>query len=276
MINNISFPALGLDFTINRAAFSVFGADIYTYGLLIGAGIILGFVYAVREADRVGLKQDDLLNMFLIAVPTAIVCARIYYVVFSLSEYMAHPAEMFNIRNGGLAIYGGIIGSAAVIFTYCRIKKIGMGKVFDILAIGLLIGQAVGRWGNFVNGEAFGRETALPWAMKIVTDGVLVTSGAHPTFLYESLWNLCGIAVLSAYKKRTVFQGELFCGYLTWYGVGRMMIEGLRTDSLYLGVFRVSQLLSALLAAVGVAVIVFGRRNVSAANSGDDFRTIEE
>ncbi len=271
MINNISFPALGLDFTISRAAFSVFGADIYTYGLLIGAGIILGFVYAVREADKVGLKQDDLLNMFLIAVPTAIVCARIYYVIFSLNEYRAHPAEMFNIRNGGLAIYGGIIGSAAVIFTYCRVKKIDMGKVFDILAIGLLIGQVIGRWGNFVNGEAFGRETSLPWAMKIVTDGVLVTSGAHPTFLYESLWNLCGIAVLSAYKKRTVFQGELFCGYLTWYGVGRMMIEGLRTDSLYLGVFRVSQLLSALLAAVGIAVIVFGRRNVSAANNSDDF-----
>ena len=266
MVNNISFPALGLSFTINRSLFSVFGVDIYTYGLLIAAGLLLAFAYAVREADRVGIKQDDLLNLFLIAVPVSIVCARAYYVIFSWSDYKSNPIDIFNIREGGLAIYGGVIGAVAVIVTYCRAKKIGIGKVLDILAIGLLIGQAIGRWGNFVNGEAFGRETTLPWAMKIVTDGVLVTSGAHPTFLYESLWNVIGIAVLTLYKKKTVFQGELFCGYITWYGIGRAMIEGLRTDSLYLGAFRVSQIFSVLMAVAGVVIIIVGRKNTEKAS----------
>ena len=144
MVNNISFPALGLSFTINRSLFSVFGVDIYTYGLLIAAGLLLAFAYAVREADRVGIKQDDLLNLFLIAVPVSIVCARAYYVIFSWSDYKSNPIDIFNIREGGLAIYGGVIGAVAVIVTYCRAKKIGIGKVLDILAIGLLNNPSVG------------------------------------------------------------------------------------------------------------------------------------
>ena len=260
MINHISFPGLGIDLNISRAAFSIFGFDIYTYGILIALGMGLAFFYAVREADRVGLKQDDLLNMFIIAIPAAIVCARIYYVVFSWDAYKGDPLSVFDIRGGGLAIYGGIIGAVLTIFIYCRARKINIGMVLDILAVGLLIGQAVGRWGNFVNGEAFGGETSLPWAMTVVTDGVTVAKSVHPTFFYESLWNAVGIVLLLLRRRKTVFRGELFCYYLFWSGVGRTMIEGLRADSLYLGGVRVSQLLSAVLAIAAVAIIAVMRR----------------
>ena len=260
MINQISFPHLGINLELSRVAFSIFGIDIYTYGVLIALGMGLAFCYAIREADRVGLGQDDLLNMFIIAIPTAIVCARIYYVVFSWDAYKNDIWSVFDIRGGGLAIYGGICGAVLVICTYCRVKKISIGMVLDILAVGLLIGQTVGRWGNFVNGEAFGCETSLPWAMTIVCDGVTVAKSAHPTFLYESLWNAVGIVILLMRRKKTAFRGELFCYYLFWYGIGRTMIEGLRTDSLYIGGVRVSQMLSAVLAAAAIVIIVICRR----------------
>ncbi len=267
MVNHISFPGLGIELEVSRAAFSIFGMDIYTYGILIAAGLLLAFWYAVREADRVGLKQDDLLNMFIVAVPTAIVCARLYYVVFSWDSYKNDLLSIFDIRSGGLAIYGGVIGAVLAVYIYCRVKNVKIGTVLDILAVGLLIGQAVGRWGNFVNGEAFGSSTTLPWAMTIVCDGKTVTEGAHPTFLYESLWNAAGIAVLIAYKRKTVFRGELFCGYMVWYGTGRTLIEGLRTDSLYWGAFRVSQLLSAALVIAGIALISVNRRKARLKNN---------
>ncbi len=256
----ISFPNLGLEFTVNRAAFSVFGVSVYFYGLIIGLGLLLAFLYGIYETKRVGISQDDLLNMLLIALPVSIVCARLYYVVFEWDYYKDNLSEIFNIRGGGIAIYGAVIGAAAVVLTYCRVKKLSVGKCLDVLSIGLLIGQAVGRWGNFVNGEAFGTETTLPWAMTIVKNGRMVAESVHPTFLYESLWNAMGIAVLWFARKRKVFEGEVFCGYLVWYGLGRMLIEGLRTDSLYLGPFRVSQLLSVCLVILGTAIIVSMRR----------------
>lgn len=244
MINNISFPALGIELSVNRSLFSVFGIDVYTYGVLIALGLCLAFVYAVCEANRVGLSQDDLLNMFIIAVPVSIICARIYYVVFSWADYCENPIELLNIRGGGLAIYGGIIGALLSVFAYCRVKKIGVGKVWDILAVGLPIGQAIGRWGNFVNGEAFGSVCSLPWAMTIETGGRIIAESCHPTFLYESLWNAVGVVLLLIYKRRKRCDGQLFAAYLVWYGVGRVLIEGLRTDSLYIGAFRVSQLVA--------------------------------
>lgn len=259
MINHISFPRLGIEMDVSRSLFSVFGIDIYTYGILIALGLGLAFAYAVHEANKTGLAQDDLLNMFIIAVPVSIVCARLYYVAFSWGDYKNNPIEIFNIRGGGLAIYGGIIGALASVFLYCRKKKIPLGKVLDILAVGLLIGQAIGRWGNFVNGEAFGADCAMPWAMTIVQDGRTIAELCHPTFLYESLWNAAGIAVLTAYKRMKRTEGELFCAYMFWYGFGRMLIEGLRTDSLYIGAFRVSQLLAAASAILG-AVLIFWLR----------------
>lgn len=259
MINQITFPGLGLDFKVNRVAFQLFGISVYWYGLLIAVGLGLAIWYGLRESKRSGLSQDDLLNMILIAVPCAIICARLYYVIFSWDMYKDDLLSVFDIRSGGLAIYGGIIGAFLVIFFYCRKKKLSLGMVLDILAVGLLIGQAIGRWGNFVNGEAFGAKTALPWAMTIYQDGKLIAQSVHPTFFYESLWNGIGILVLLGYKRIRTFDGEVFCGYMVWYGLGRMWIEGLRADSLYIGGLRVSQLLAVLTLIAGASVIIWRR-----------------
>lgn len=260
MINNIIFPRLGIDINVSRVLFSIFGVDIYVYGAIIGLGFFLAFWYASRESKKVGLNQDDLLNMFLLAVPLAIVGARLYYVTFNWSEYENNLGEILNIRNGGLAIYGGVIAAVLTIVVYCRKKKISIGMVLDILCVGLLIGQSIGRWGNFFNGEAFGSETTLPWAMTIIGDGEIIAENAHPTFFYESLWNALGIIALLLYKKQKSFNGELFCAYMIWYGFGRMLIEGLRTDSLYIGIFRVSQLLALFSMLAGIIIIIINKK----------------
>lgn len=259
MIHQISFSGLGLDVTINRVAFRVFGIPIYWYGLLIALGLVLAILYGIRESKRVGLDQDDLLNMILLSVPVAIVCARLYYVVFSWEQYAGDWRSVFDIRSGGIAIYGGIIGVVLVLFTYCRKKKLSLGLVLDVLAIGLLIGQAVGRWGNFVNAEAFGAASDLPWAMTIKKGSEVVAWRVHPTFLYESLWNSVGILILLFYRRFHSFPGEEFCGYLIWYGLGRAWIEGLRADSLYIGTFRASQLLAIATVLVGLGIILYKR-----------------
>lgn len=260
MVSHISFPRLGLELDVRRSLFSVFGMPIYTYGILIALGLCLAYLYAIREIKKTDISTDDFFNMFLMGLPAAIIGARIYYVAFTFDAYRGNPIEIFNIRGGGLAVYGGIIGAAAVVLIYCRIKKIRTGAVLDILSVGLLIGQAIGRWGNFVNGEAFGSECSLPWAMTVVQNGRTIAEAVHPTFIYESLFNAIGILVLCAYKRRQRFDGELFCGYMLWYGTGRFFIEGLRADSLYIGGFRVSQLLSAALAAAGLILIVKNRK----------------
>ncbi len=260
MINNITFPRLGVEFEVSRSLFSVFGIDVYTYGLIIGFGVILGFAYATKEVKKQGISQDDFLNMFLIGVPAAIVCARLYYVLFSWDLYKDNLMDIFNIRGGGIAIYGGVIGASASVLIYCKKGQIDARKVFDILAVGLLIGQAIGRWGNFVNGEAFGAYTDLPWAMTIERGGVLIANSVHPTFLYESLLNAIGVLVLCLYKRKKAFDGEIFCGYMVWYGFCRMLIEGLRADSLYWGSLRVSQVLSAVLVIAGVIIIIKNRK----------------
>lgn len=260
MTNRILFPGLGLEFNIRRSLFSVFGIPVYTYGLLIAAGVCLAFIYAAREVKKAEISQDDFLNMFLIGLPVAIVCARLYYCIFRWDIYKEDIWQVLNLRGGGLAIYGGVIGAAAVVLIYCKVKKLSVGKVLDILAVGLFIGQTIGRWGNFVNGEAFGGRCNLPWAMTIIRDGRIVAEMVHPTFLYESLFNAIGIGVLLLYKRKKVFNGEIFCGYMVWYGIGRFMIEGLRADSLYIGAFRVSQLISAVIAAAGLILIVKNRK----------------
>lgn len=260
MLNVISFPGLGLEFEVRRSLFSVFGMPIYTYGLIIGLGLVLGFLYALKEVKKCGISQDDFYNMFLIGVPASIICARLYYVIFNWEYYQSNLIEVFNIRGGGIAIYGGVIGAAAAVLIYCRVKKIKIGKVLDILAVGLLIGQAIGRWGNFVNGEAFGAECSLPWAMTVEQEGKIVANMVHPTFLYESLANAAGVLFLCLYKKKKVFDGEIFCGYMVWYGVSRMFIEGLRADSLYLGPIRISQALSVVLVLLGLILIAKNRK----------------
>ncbi len=260
MINVISFPNIGLSFTVNRAAITIGGFSVYWYGIIIALGLLLAVAYGIRECPKVGISHDDFFNMLIIALPVSVICARAYYVIFSWELYQNNIAGIFDIRNGGIAIYGAVIGAAAVVLAYCRKKKLNVGAVLDVLAIGLLIGQAIGRWGNFVNGEAFGAVTALPWAMTVERGGVVVGESVHPTFLYESLWNGIGIAVLLTYKKIKKFDGEIFAGYMVWYGLGRAMIEGLRADSLYIGPIRVSQMLAFVCVIVGTVIIIYKRK----------------
>lgn len=260
MNNTITFPHLGIELNVNRAVFEVGNFPIYWYGFIIACGLILAIVYGVRESRRVGLDGDDFFDLLLVALPTAVICARIYYVIFSWDLYRGDILSVFDIRSGGLAIYGGIIGAAAAVYFCCKKKNLKIGIVLDILAVGLLIGQSIGRWGNFVNGEAFGGYTDLPWAMTIVSDGRTIAESVHPTFLYESIWNAIGIAVLLMYKKIRKFDGELFAFYMLWYGTGRMFIEGLRADSLYMGNLRVSQILSVVISVVGIVILLRGRK----------------
>lgn len=252
----ISFPAIGL--TLDPPRFIALGPmKIYFYGLIIATGLVLAVAYALRRKAAFGIREDDLMDGVLWVTPFAIVCARAYYVIFRWSEqYAADPISALYIWKGGLAIYGGVIGAAVGIVVFCRLRKIKVAAVLDLVSLGFLIGQSMGRWGNFFNREAFGAETDLPWKM-----GLMNTAGevmyVHPTFLYESVWNLCGLALLHAASKRRRYDGQIALGYAAWYGLGRAIIEGLRTDSLYWGPFRVSQLLAALSCAAAVAALVW-------------------
>ena len=243
----ITFPNLGLEFNPSPVAFTVFGKDIYWYGIIIAVGFILAVVYAMARADQFGLTEDNILDMLFAAVPAAIVCARAYYCLFYWELYAENPISVLYIWEGGLAIYGGVIGAVAAVLIFCKVKKLPAGPMMDIGGLGLLIGQLVGRWGNFINREAHGAETAGFLKMGL-TDAAGSVTYYHPTFLYESVWNLIGFVLLHVYSKRRKFDGEVFALYVAWYGLGRAWIEGLRTDSLYLfgtGI-RVSQLLAAV------------------------------
>mgnify|MGYP000018389386 CR=1 FL=1 len=255
MVNEIAFPGLGIGSMHIKNTFLFFGFSIHWYGVIIALGIILAYLFAVYEGKKRGVSQDTLLDIVIFGLPAAIICARIYYVIFEWDQYKNNLLDIFKIWEGGLAIYGGVIGACISTFCYCRVKKISFPKVADIGGFGLLIGQAIGRWGNFVNAEAYGAETTLPWRMELVDLGISV----HPTFLYESLWNIIIFLLLLWYRKKQKFDGEIFLLYLAGYGLGRFWIEGLRTDSLFLGSLRVSQLVAALCVIVCVALVVFIR-----------------
>ena len=250
MEHTIGFPNLGLEFTLSRVACTVLGKDIYWYGIIICAGFILAALYVNSRTKDFGITSDNLTDCLIICVPLGIICARIYYVVFEWGYYAQHPGEIAAIWKGGIAIYGGIIGTLIGLFVYSRVKKLSLASLCDLAAFGLLIGQCIGRWGNFVNGEAHGGPTTLPWGMTI--DG---QSMVHPTFLYESLWNLAGFVLLHFYSKKRRFKGEIALLYAAWYGAGRAWIEGLRTDSLYIGSVRVSQLLAIISCIAAIAVL---------------------
>ncbi len=257
----ITFPILGDDFVLDPPTyFSVFGRHITLYAVIIMAGFILAGLYIIKRRSVFGLTQDNVYDMFLIAVPTGIVGARLYYVIFNPEGYFGagNWLNIFKVWNGGLAIYGGVIAVSVGLIIYARVKKIPAGAIFDASALGVLIGQAIGRWGNFINREAFGYETDVPWRMGLTYPGG-GTIFVHPTFLYESLWNVIGfilLHLLSKYHRK--FDGQLILMYLVWYGFGRFWIEGLRTDSLY--VFqtdiRVSQLVAAVTAVVGAFFLI--------------------
>ena len=246
----ITFPNLGIEINPSPVAFTVFGKDIYWYGIIIAAGFLLAVFYMLSRAKDFGVTQDDVLDMILWAVPIGVVCARLYYCIFYWELYADDPISMLYIWEGGLAIYGGIIGGVITLLVVAKVKKIPAPVLLDLAGMGVIIGQCIGRWGNFVNGEAHGGPTTLPWGMTI--DG---QSMVHPTFLYESLWNLAGFVLLHFYSKKRRFKGEIALLYAAWYGAGRAWIEGLRTDSLYIGSVRVSQLLAIISCIAAVAVL---------------------
>ncbi|MBR5534762.1 MAG: prolipoprotein diacylglyceryl transferase [Ruminiclostridium sp.] len=265
-MNTVTFPGLGLSFELNRVAFCLGDFCVYWYGIIIGLGFLLGGGFCCWRAKEFGLKADDILDLLLFAGPGGIIGARIYYILFNPDLYRNADGSlnfkaMLNVHNGGLAIYGGIIMAVLIAVFVARYKKIPFLALIDSCAFGLLIGQMVGRWGNFINVEAYGRETDLPWRMGIVDPTYMEV---HPTFLYESLWNLLGFCLLLfvMHKGWRKFDGMLFLLYVAWYGFGRGLIEGLRTDSLYFfstGI-RTSQMVGFVSFVVAVALILWRLR----------------
>ena len=273
MTNLVQFPGLGLSFEINRVALSIGGFNIYWYGVCIAFGICLALVFAFRHSIEFGVDPDSMVDVILIGVVLGIVSARAYYVAMAPFKYES-IWEMIAIRDGGLAIYGGIIGGFLFGGLACKWRKVPVLPMFDLTAMGFLVGQCCGRWGNFFNQEAFGCNTTLPWGMYsegtrsylmgstvTVQNGVTIDPNlpVHPTFLYESLWCLLGFLILNyiVHKHRS-FKGEIFVLYGVWYGVERMVVEGMRTDSLYIGStsIRVSQVLSAMIAVVALVYFI--------------------
>lgn len=236
-------------------AFEIFGISIRWYGILISLGLLLGAILAIKECKRIGFNEEKLIDLLLFAVPAAIIGARLYYVIFSWEYYRWDFMKIINIRGGGLAIHGGIIASVLTAIIFCKIKKIDFWLIADITAPSIILGQAIGRWGNFINKEAYGTSTDLPWA--ILVDGQRV----HPTFLYESLWNLLIFFFLIWYRKnKKQFNGEVFLLYLSLYSVGRFFIEGLRIDSLMLGPLRVAQVISLIIILLSTAIFIYKKR----------------
>ena len=235
------------------------------YGVMIGLGFILGILYCAKKSQRFGIKEDDVYDLVIFLIPLSILGARLYYVLFRLEYYLAHPDELLAIWNGGLAIYGGIIMGVLVVYCVCKWKKIPVAAFLDLVVFGLLIGQILGRWGNFFNREAFGYETDIFCRMGLTLNGS--TMYVHPTFLYECLWNVVGFTAMHFYsKKHRRYKGQFFLLYVFWYGLGRAMIEGLRTDSLWLipDVIRVSQLLAAVTCVLALALLIINFRRVRA------------
>ena len=253
----LRFPGLGWELPISRVALSIGNLDIYWYGVIIAVGFGLGLWVYLSHNRTCGIHPDEGLDVILWAMVGAIVGARAYYVAFQWDNYKDNLKEIFNLRGGGLAIYGGIIGALIVAFIVCRIKKLPMLPVADAACPGVMLGQAIGRWGNFFNREAHGGVTDSFLRMGLIENGQL--QYFHPTFLYESVWNVVGFVLLHFLSKKRKYDGEVFLGYVAWYGLGRAIIEGLRTDSLYIGPLRVSQWLAGISCVAAVAVLIYQR-----------------
>ena len=262
----VSFPGIGIEeFTLNPVAFTIpifGGVEVRWYGLIITLGIILAFTYCAYRSKQEGVIFDDLLDMAIFTVIFGIIGARAYYVLTSLDKYDSFY-DAIAIWNGGLAIYGGIIAGGITVFVICRIKKIKFLKVADAAAPAVMIGQFLGRWGNFFNGEAYGVEVLEDSPLYFIRMGLLPSIESstrmhffHPTFLYESVWNVVGFILINLLYKKKKFDGQMFLMYISWYGFGRMLIEGLRTDSLYVGVFRISQVIGFLCFVIGALFLI--------------------
>ncbi len=273
----VAFPGIGIDsFAIDRAAISIGDFKIYWYGIILTTGIVLAFAYTAFRGKYEGVLFDDVLTIGLWAVILGIVGARTYYVLTSLDKFVPEPFDLWeflkaavNLRQGGIAMYGSIIGGVIGAAIATRIARVNLLKFLDMVAPGVMIGQVLGRWGNFFNGEAYGRLVEEGSPLYFIRMGLVSNNTwydfrtrdmvyVHPTFLYESLWNLAGVLVINALYKKKKFNGQVFCMYLCWYGFGRMFIEGLRTDSLYVGPFRISQLVGAVCFVVCGGILIAG------------------
>jgi phosphatidylglycerol:prolipoprotein diacylglycerol transferase len=242
---------------MNPIAFKLFGIEVRWYGVLIAAAVVIGTILALREAKKRNVDEDTIIDLLLFAIPASIIGARLYYVAFSWGNYKNNPMEILNLRGGGLAIHGVIIAGVIVALIFCKKRKISFWTIGDIVAPSLILGQAIGRWGNFANQEAHGGPTNLPWG--IIVDGVKV----HPTFLYESLWNF-GLFIFLLYysRKKSKADGEVFLLYIVLYSVARFFIEGMRTDSLMLGPIRVAQLISLSTIIIGSVILYKRKKNI--------------
>lgn len=249
-----------IDLAINPIALKLGPLEVRWYGIFIVTGVILAVWLAMREAPQKKIRPDDILDFILIAFPISIIGARIYYVVFDFQYYLQNPAEIFAIWHGGIAIYGGLIAGAITLFVFSYYKMIAPLDFLDIAVPGVMLAQAMGRWGNFFNQEAFGRAVnSLDYLPKFIRDQMMIDhSYRTPTFLYESTWNLIGFALVMGLRHRIKIlkSGDILAFYLVWYGLGRFVIEGMRTDSLMLGPIRVSQALSLILVIAG-AILIF-------------------
>ena len=268
MQTTVSFPGLGIgEFTVSRVAFSIFGKDIFWYGVIIGIGVIAAFLHAYWRSKEEKVKFDDLLDLAIFIILFGVLGARLYYVAttWSSGQYKT-LIDVFALWEGGLAIYGGIIAGGLAIVGVCLVKKINVFRVLDMVGPGVMIAQAIGRWANFINGEAFGYEVAKSSPLYFLRMGIVSDFTGpemkyyHPTFLYESLWNVVGFVLITTFYRKKKFHGQNVLAYLAWYGFGRMFIEGLRTDSLYLGNtgIRISQLVGALCFVVAGGLWVAG------------------
>ena len=253
----ISFPSLGIEWDPARSI-SIGPLNIYLYGLIIATGLLLAVFYGCRRSRQFGINEDTLTDGVLWVTPFAFLCARLYYCIFYWNEggYANNLLSILYVWEGGLAIYGGVIGAIVGIIVFCKVKKISIGAVLDIVALGFLIGQTMGRWGNFFNREAFGAETDSFLRMGLYNTYTGMTEYHHPTFLYESLWNLVGFIALHFLSKKRQYDGQIALSYAAWYGLGRVFIEGLRTDSLYIGAFRVSQLVAGISFVLAAAMLI--------------------
>ena len=252
-MNTISFPGFNIGpFEIDPIAFGIFGRNIAWYGIFVTLGILAGMFYAFwRGQKNNGILVDDMIDVAIFSIPAAIIGARLYYVIFEFDKYNSF-GDIVAVWNGGLAIYGAVIFGFGTAFLVCKVKKLSVLKVFDSTAPAIMLGQIIGRWGNFTNAEAFGIRTDLPWGMSINGRATV-----HPIFLYECLWNLVGFIIINLIYKKKKMDGQIFLMYITWYGFGRMLIEGIRgEDTLMFGSFRVSQIVGFLCFVVGTALIL--------------------
>lgn len=273
----IWFPHLGIQIEhLSRVIFQIFGYDVYWYGVIIASGVLIALAFAVREAKRTGQNPENYVDIALFGVIFSVIGARLYYVLFSWEIYAKEPLKIFALREGGLAIYGGIIAGIITVIIYTKIKKLNFWLVTDTAAPSLILGQIIGRWGNFFNREAFGGYTDNIFAMRYlkqqvsniapsVLQNTITVNGTeyiqvHPTFLYESIWNIGVLIILLIMRKNKKFDGQIFGFYLLGYACGRVWIEGLRTDQLKIGNFAVSQILSVVLIVTSVILLWYRKQ----------------